>query len=61
VRIAEIGTARSIRSSISIPTIVCIHVVPELDGVEMTTSSDRNANRSHRSLSTMKPRYRRIG
>ena len=39
----------------------CIHVVPHFDGVEMTTSSGRNAKRSHRALSTMKPRYRRIG
>jgi hypothetical protein len=37
------------------PTIVCIHVVPHFDGVEMTTSSGRNRNRVHRSLSEMKP------
>ena len=56
-----IGAPRSVRSRSSIPTMFCIHVVPHFDGVEMTTSSGRNAKRSHRALSTMKPRYRRIG
>ena len=56
-----IGAPRSVRSRSSIPTIICIHVVPHFDGVEITTSSGRNANRSHRALSAMKPRYRRTG
>src|SRR5712691_2670357 len=59
--IVSMGPPRSILSSSSIPTIVCIHVVPHFAGVEMITSSGRNANRSQRSLSTMKPRYRRTG
>jgi len=37
------------------------HVVPHFDGVEMITSSGLNAKRSHRALSAMNPRYRRIG
>jgi len=53
--IVLIGVPRSTRSSRSIPTIVCIHVVPHFDGVEIITSSGRNANRSHRALSAMKP------
>ena len=35
--------------------IVCIQVVPRLDGVEITTSPGRNVNRSHRALSAMTP------
>jgi hypothetical protein len=38
-----------------VPTIVCIHVVPHFAGVEITTSSGRKANRSHRELSAKKP------
>ena len=34
--------------------------MPHFDGVEITTSSALNAKRSHRALSAMKPRYRRI-
>ena len=56
-----IGAPRSVRSRSSIPTIFCIHVVPHFDGVEMITSSGLNAKRSHRALSDMNPRYRRIG
>ena len=56
-----IGAPRSVRLSSSIPTIICIHVVPHFDGVEITTSSALNAKRSHRALSAMNPRYRRIG
>ena len=56
-----IGAPRSVRFSSSIPTIICIHVVPHFDGVEITTSSALNAKRSHRALSARKPRYRRIG
>jgi len=37
------------------PTIVCIQVVPHFAGVEITTSSGRNLNRSHRELSAKKP------
>jgi hypothetical protein len=55
-----IGSPRSVRSSSSIPTIICIHVVPHFDGVEMITSSGLNSKRSHRALSAMKPRYRRM-
>jgi hypothetical protein len=54
--IVLIGAPRSVRSSRSIPTIACIHVVPHFDGVEITTSSGRNANRSQRAESDMKPR-----
>src|SRR3954466_5470600 len=53
------GAPSSTRSSTSIPTIVCIHVVPHFDGVEMTTSSGRSSNRFQRSLSEMNPEYRR--
>jgi len=53
--------AESTRSRSNIPTIVCIQVVPHVDGVEITTSPGRNVNRSHRALSTMTPRYRRTG
>ena len=50
-----IGAPRSVRSSSSIPTIVCIQVVPHFAGVEITTSSGRNRNRSQRELSAMNP------
>ena len=52
--IVPIG-GRSVRSRSSMPTIVCIHVVPHLDGVVMITSSGRSAKRSQRALSAMNP------
>ncbi len=57
--ISLIGTPSTGRSSSSEPTICWVHVVPHFDGVEMTTSSGRNSNRSHRELSLIVPSYRR--
>jgi hypothetical protein len=49
------GAPRSARPMRSMPTMVCIHVVPHFDGVEMTTSPERRANRSHREESPVAP------
>ena len=48
---ADTGAPRSTRPCSSIPTIVCIHVVPDFDGVEITTSPGRSDTASHRALS----------
>ena len=50
-----IGVPSTGRSENDDPTMFCIHVVPHLDGVEMTMSSSRNWNRSQRALSAMNP------
>jgi hypothetical protein len=52
---SEIGTPRLVESCSSIPTMVCIHVVPDFDGVEITTSPGRSVNRSQRALSAKTP------
>jgi hypothetical protein len=39
----------------SMPMIVCIHVVPHFDGALMITSSDRRSKFCHRALSDTHP------
>src|SRR5689334_16491211 len=54
-----IGTPSTGRFKTRDPTMFCIHVVPHLEGVEMTMSSSLKRNRSQRALSAKNPRYRR--
>ena len=54
-----IGTPSAGRFKTRDPTMFCIHVVPHLEGVEMTMSSSLKRNRSQRALSAKNPRYRR--
>src|SRR5215471_14155816 len=54
------GRGRSASPKISSAQIICIQVVPHLEGVEITMSPGRNSKPSHRALSANHDRYRRL-